>query len=129
MDEYSFLSWLEPFVQLRATVSNVPNASRDRALEQEDEDESSSESFKDDDSEIENISEHHGDADSSEFNSTRNNLDVTMEINEHDGVLHGEEDDELFDSHIVDVSQHCITKRDASSKYPKKPKEPEPKLK
>ena len=67
-DEYSFLSWLEPFVQLRATVSNVPNASsRDRELEQEDEDESS-DSSKDD---VENISDHHGDADTNQFNSTR----------------------------------------------------------
>ena len=47
LDEYSFLSWLEPFVQLCAKVSNVPNASRDRELEQEDEDESS-DSSKDD---------------------------------------------------------------------------------
>ena len=76
-----------------------------------------------DDSEIENISDHHGDADTNQFNSTGNNLDVTMETNEHDGVLQGEEDDALFNSQIGDVSQHRITKREASSKYPKKPKE------
>ena len=47
-----------------------------------------------------------------------------METNGHGGVLHGEEDDALFISQIGDVSQPRITKRDASSKYPKKPKKP-----